>query len=152
MPFRAYNNIIYGCKVTNNIWINKKSRRKLLLFYFLLTMMFAWNGEWLATLLATSGKNAAAISGLHTQTEAVLVDPLSVVRLESSFHCLILFFIVNSIQFYHPDAATSAENDCKISDFREIGKRKNQKTLTFFAFLMIFRTFAPDFNKFRNKY
>ena len=108
-------------------------------------MMFTWYGEWLAPLLATSGKNAAAISSLHTQTEAVLVNPLSVVRLECSFHCLILFFIVNLfvpfIQSYRFNAATFAENDCKISEFREIDKRKNQKTPSFFVILMIFRNF-----------
>jgi len=75
----------------------------------------------------------------------VLVNPLSVVRLECSFHCLILFFIVNLfvpfIQSYRFNAATFAENDCKISEFREIDKRKNQKTPSFFVILMIFRNF-----------
>jgi len=39
------------------------------------------------------------------------------------------------------------ENECKISDFQEINKRKDQKTLTFFVILMKIGNFALDFNK-----
>jgi len=49
--------------------------------------------------------------------------------------------------FYMVFIVCFAENDCKISDFREISKRKTQKTQTFFAIFVKIRNFAPDFNK-----
>jgi len=48
-------------------------------------------------------------------------------------------------------AAANTENDCKISDFQEISKRKSQKTPTFFVILIILRNFVPDFNKLKLK-
>lgn|GEM_PF-4711138 len=47
--------------------------------------------------------------------------------------------------FFAPNAATFAKSECKISYFQQIGKRKNQKTQTFFVIFMKIRNFAPDF-------
>jgi hypothetical protein len=47
-----------------------------------------------ATLLATCREYAAAVLGLHTQTETVLVDALTVVGLECTFHCSLLFLVI----------------------------------------------------------
>lgn len=43
---------------------------------------------------ATTSENLAAIGGGHTGTEAVLVNSLSVRRLECSFHCRLFFILV----------------------------------------------------------
>jgi len=76
----------------------------------------------------------------------MLVNPLSVVRLECSFHILNVLFLMNILEaFFAPNAATFAKSECKISYFQQIGKRKNQKTQTFFVIFMKIRNFAPDF-------
>lgn len=54
---------------------------------------FVRNGEFLATFSATSGEYATTVSGQHTLTETMLVVSLSVVGLECSFHCDMLFLI-----------------------------------------------------------
>lgn len=54
---------------------------------------FVRNGEFLATFSATSGEYATTVSGQHALTETMLVVSLSVVGLECSFHCDMLFLI-----------------------------------------------------------
>ena len=48
--------------------------------------MLARYGKFLATLIATGCEHATTILSLHAQTESMLVDSLSVVGLECSFH------------------------------------------------------------------
>ena len=48
--------------------------------------MFAADRELSATFLTTSRKHATAVLCLHAQTETVLVDALTVVGLECTFH------------------------------------------------------------------
>ena len=62
-----------------------------------LAVYFVRNGEFLATFSATSGEYATTVSGQHALTETMLVVSLSVVGLECSFHCDMLFLI-----FYYP--------------------------------------------------
>jgi hypothetical protein len=50
------------------------------------------DGEAVATLSATTGKNLATVGGAHAMTEAMLVGFLTVRGLECSFHFLSLFF------------------------------------------------------------
>ena len=57
-------------------------------------MNFVGNGYLLTTLSAAGSQYAAAVCGLHTLTETMLVVSLSVVRLECSFHCLLCCFII----------------------------------------------------------
>ena len=54
----------------------------------------ARNGEAHPALGATACKHLAAIGCRHTGTEAVLVNSLSVRRLECSFHCRLFFILV----------------------------------------------------------
>ena len=58
-------------------------------------MYLVGNGQLLATLGAAGSQHAAAIGSLHALTEAMLVISLSVVRLECSFHFLMLLLIVS---------------------------------------------------------
>lgn len=46
------------------------------------------NGQALATLGTTTAQNSAAPTIFHTGHETLLVDTLTIVRLECSFHCL----------------------------------------------------------------
>jgi len=54
------------------------------------------NGQLLATFGTTSSKHATPIGSLHAVTETMLVVSLSVVRLERSFHMLMLLFFYYS--------------------------------------------------------
>ena len=57
-----------------------------------LAMNFVRNRELLAAFGAASCEYAATVSGLHAFAESMFVLSFSVVRLECSFHCAMLFF------------------------------------------------------------
>lgn len=61
--------------------------------WFIFCRVLRQNGEFLATFSATSGEYATTVSGQHALTETMLVVSLSVVGLECSFHCDMLFLI-----------------------------------------------------------
>ena len=58
-----------------------------------LAMDFVRNRELLAAFGAASCEYAATVSGLHAFAESMFVLSFSVVRLECSFHCAMLFFV-----------------------------------------------------------
>ena len=60
----------------------------------LLSVVFVGYGELLTTLGAARSQYAAAVLGCHALAESMLVHAAAIVRLECSFHFLILFFIV----------------------------------------------------------
>ena len=70
----------------NLIVIVSRLRRDLLL-----AVNFVRYGQLFAALCAASCQNATTICCQHALTETMLVVSLAVVRLECSFHCLILF-------------------------------------------------------------
>jgi hypothetical protein len=64
----------------------------------------------------------------------VLVNPLSVVRLESSFHCAILFFIVNH-SFLPPQMPQHFwKATAKLVIFSKSAKEKTKKHKVFLSF------------------
>ena len=59
----------------------------------LLAVYFVRHSQFFAVLSATRSQYATTISRLHTLTETMLVVSFSVVGLECSFHCVMLFFV-----------------------------------------------------------
>lgn len=61
-------------------------------YILLLAVYFVRHSQFFAALSATRSQYATTISRLHTLTETMLVVSFSVVGLECSFHCVMLFF------------------------------------------------------------
>lgn len=56
-----------------------------------LAVHFVRNSQFLTTFCATCSEHAASVGSLHTFAEAMLVISLTIVRLKSTFHFLIIF-------------------------------------------------------------
>ena len=61
----------------------------------LFTVMLVGNGELFATACTARSQYATTILGCHSLTEAVFVNPSTVVGLKCSFHCFILIYCYN---------------------------------------------------------
>ena len=59
--------------------------------YLFLAVHFVGNGQFLTAFGTTGSQYATTVCGLHTLAETMFVVSFSVVRLECSFHCLMLF-------------------------------------------------------------
>lgn len=65
-----------------------------------LAVNFVGDGQFLATFGATRSEHATTVCSLHALTKTVFVVSLSVVRLECSFHCVyVIFLIIRSFCF-----------------------------------------------------
>ncbi len=100
------------CHQIGRRWFNRQ----------LLASEVAGNGETSAALGATTCKHFATILSGHSFAESVLVNSLSVGRLESSFHCgMMLYYILQSDRVYSkPFTATLRKghnSGCKINEF-----------------------------------
>ena len=59
-----------------------------------LAVNFVGDGQFLATFGATRSEHATTVCSLHALTKTVFVVSLSVVRLECSFHCVYVVFLI----------------------------------------------------------
>ena len=69
-----------------------------------LAVHFVRNSQFLTTLCATCSEHAASVGSQHTFAEAMLVISLTIVRLKSTFHFLIIFISDSTINapMHHP--------------------------------------------------
>ena len=101
----------------------------------LFSMMFTWHSELFASLPATSRENTTTIGGLHTKAETMLVNPLSVVGLECSFH--LLFCILNMnlfVSFWGFPEGVSLKTSAKLVNFKKSAKEKTKNHSLFLSF------------------
>ena len=73
--------------------IYEKGRKRFVGNFYLLPCTSVRHSQFFAALSATRSQYATTISRLHTLTETMLVVSFSVVGLECSFHCVMLFFV-----------------------------------------------------------
>ena len=86
----------------------------------LLAVYFVGYGQFRTAFGTTGGQHATAIGGQHALTETMFVVSLSVVRLECSFHCDMLFYLYSEM----PDSgrAEATTSGCKFRQYFCYGK------------------------------